>query len=344
MARTFNNLWRQFISFENIFHAYRAASGGKWELEFYAELEIKIITLINELQWEMYKPRPYRSFYVYEPKKRLISAPAFRDRVVHHAITQVASPLFENKFIGETFACIVGRGTHQAAALARKHAKQARRNWGNFYILKCDIASFFPSIDHAILESIICKTIYDKRLFKLISVVIQSYESPERDGKGMPIGALTSQLFANVYLDLLDHYVKEICRVKYYIRYMDDFIILHNDKNYLHELLGKIENYLHDNLKLNLNPKTGVFPISQGIDFCGYRIWPAHVKPRKTTVKRAKKRLKKYAKLYRKNPVILDRAKASIQSFLGHMKHCSGYKTTVSLFEKIVFKNRDLQS
>jgi retron-type reverse transcriptase len=150
MARTFNNLWRQFITFENIFHAYRRAGHGKWEPEFYAELEIKIITLINELQWGMYKPEPYRQFYIYEPKKRLISAPSFRDRVVHHAITQIIAPLVENKFIAETFACIVGRGTHKAAALAWKSAKQARRNWGNFYILKCDISNFFLSIDHAI--------------------------------------------------------------------------------------------------------------------------------------------------------------------------------------------------
>jgi hypothetical protein len=171
--------------------------------------------------------------------------------------------------------------------------------------------------------------------------VIQSYDSPEQDGKGMPIGALTSQLFANIYLDPLDHFIKEICRVKYYIRYMDDFFILSNDKGYLHELLFKIENYLRDNLKLNLNPKTGIFPISHSIYFCGYRIWPTHIKPRKATVKRAKKRLKKYAKVYQKNPAILEHAKASIQSFLGYMKHCNGYNTTISLLKKIVFKNKE---
>jgi retron-type reverse transcriptase len=278
---------------------------------------------------------------VREPKKRLISAPAFRDRVVHHAITQVIAPLFENKFIGETFACIVNRGTHRAAELAWRYAKQARRQWGNYYILKCDISSFFLSIDQDILKSLIKKTIYDKKLYHLIAIVIQSYESPEQDGKGMPIGALTSQLFANIYLDPLDHFIKEICRIKYYIRYMDDFFILSNNKEYLRELLFKIENYLRDNLKLNLNPKTGIFPISHSIDFCGYRIWPTHIKPRKTTVKRAKKRLKKYAKVYQKNPTILEHAKASIQSFLGYMKHCNGYKTTISLLEKIVFKNKE---
>jgi hypothetical protein len=140
----------------------------------------------------------------------------------------------------------------------------------------------------------IARIISDKKLLWLINKIIQSHESTEQDGKGIPIGALTSQLFANVYLDPLDLFIKEVCREKYYLRYMDDFIILHNDKTHLFELLCKIENFLHDNLKLNLNPHTGIFPGKHGINFCGYRIWPTHIKPRKSTVKRARKRLKKF--------------------------------------------------
>jgi retron-type reverse transcriptase len=287
----------------------------------------------------MYKPEPYRQFYVYEPKRRLIAAPSFRDRVVHHAVVQVIGPLFENRFITETFACIVGRGTHAAARRTVQYARSARRAWGGYYILKCDIARYFPSIDHDILKRIIARVVSDKHLLRLIYTIIQSYESAEQDGKGIPIGALTSQLFANVYLDSLDHYIKEVCREKYYIRYMDDFIILHKDKAHLHEVLGKIENFLHNTLKLNLNPKTGIFPGKHGINFCGYRIWPSHVKPRKTTVKRAKRRLKKYARQYQVDPSILKHACASIQSYLGYIKHCSGYTTTKALLEKIVFTN-----
>jgi hypothetical protein len=119
---------------------------------------------------------------------------------------------------------------------------------------------------------------------------------------------------------------------------MDDFIILHNDKQYLWELLGKIENYLRDKLKLNLNPKTGIFPGKNGIDFCGYRVWPTHIKPRKSTVKRAKRRLGKFSKVYQGNPHILEHAKMSIMSFFGYIKHCSGYKTTLSVLRKAVFK------
>jgi retron-type reverse transcriptase len=343
MARSFNDLWERFIDFENIYHAFRAASTGKryrWEsLKFSAELETEIITLINNLIWDMYELEPYRQFFVFEPKQRLIAAPSFRDRVVHHAIVQIIGPIFENRFIAETFACITGRGTHAAVARTVKYARAARRAWESYYILKCDISRFFPSVDHDILKRIITRTISDKRLLRLIYIIIQSYESAGQDGKGIPIGALTSQLFANVYLDPLDHYIKEVCKEKYYIRYMDDFVILHKDKARLHELLCKIENFLHDTLKLNLNPKTGIFPGKHGIDFCGYRIWPTHTKPRKTTIKRAKRRLKKYARQYQADPAILEHARASIQSYLGYIKHCSGYKTTISLLEKIIFKN-----
>ena len=191
---------------------------------------------------------------------------------------------------------------------------------------------------HDTLKRIIGRTIRDKKVLQLIDNIIRSYESPEQDGRGIPIGALTSQIFANIYLDQLDHYLKEVCQVTYYARYMDDFVILHKDKKVLQQLLCKIEDYLHDNLLLNLNPKTGIFPGKQGIDFCGYRIWPTHVKPRKSTVKRAKKRIKKMALQYSTNPAILEHAKASLNSFLGYIKHCSGRKTTLSILKAAAFK------
>jgi retron-type reverse transcriptase len=342
MPKSFNNLWDSFISFENIFHAFRAASKGKryrWEsLYFSVDLEIEIITLINNLIWGMYKPKPYRKFYINEPKKRLIAAPAFEDRVVHHALVQIIEPIFQNRFITETYACISGRGTHAAMNHIKKCTRVARGKWGTYYVLKCDISRYFPSIDHDILKKIISRVIFDKKLLRLIYKIIQSYESSEQDGKGIPIGALTSQLFANIYLDQLDHFIKEKCRIKLYARYMDDFVILHNDKKYLFELMGKIENFLHDELKLNLNPKTGIFPGVHGVNFCGYIIWPTHIKPRKETVKRAKKRFKKYGKMYKDDPSILDHAKASLQSFLGYIIHCNGYRTTISVLEKLIFR------
>jgi retron-type reverse transcriptase len=340
MARTFNNLWNGVIDFENLYRAYRAAKKGKRyryeSLEFKRELEENLIILQNELIWKTYKPLPLRQFYVYEPKQRLISAPAFRDRVVHHSLCSVIEPIFESKFINETFACRVGRGTHVAMRHISKCARIANRLWGNYYVLKCDIHKYFPSIDHNVLKRILRRAIRDRHVLNLINTIIDSFEM---EGKGIPIGALTSQLFANAYLDPLDHFIKEKCRIKYYARYMDDFVIIHHDKSYLRDLMGEINNFVKDRLNLALNPKSGIFPGKHGIDFCGYRIWPSHIKARKSTLKRAKRRLRKMAVMYRANPGILQHAHDSIQSFLGYIKHCSGWRSAKSILESIVFQH-----
>jgi retron-type reverse transcriptase len=338
MAKTYNNLWSTVIDFEHLYHAYRIARRGKRyryeSLDFVEDLEANLITLQNELIWNTYKPLPLRQFYVFEPKKRLISAPMFRDRIVHHSLVSAIEPLFEKKFIKETFACIAGRGTHAAMRRALHYARLAKRWRGSYYVLKCDIHKFFPSINHDILKRILRKTIWDKKLLNLIDIIIDSYEA---DGRGIPIGSLTSQLFANVTLDPLDHFIKDERRVKLYARYMDDFIIIHHDKAYLKELKDDIEHFLLGKLDLKLNPKTNIFHERQGIDFCGYRIWPTHVLPRKSTIKRAKRRLRRFMRVYRDNPGILKHASDSIQSFLGYIRHCSGWKTTRSLLNSIVF-------
>jgi retron-type reverse transcriptase len=342
MPKSFSRLWERIIDFENLYHAFREASTGKryhWEsLKFKNNLEENLITLQNELIWDMYKSEPYRQFIIKDPKQRLISAPTFRDRVVHHALCQIIEPIFENRMIYETFACRCGKGTRAAVYHTQKCARSAQRKWGEYYVLKCDIKSFFPTVDHDILMEIMRRHISDKKTMNLIGVIIRSYESPYQDGKGISIGALTSQLSANIVLSPFDHWMKADNHIQFYARYMDNFIILHKDKQYLWELLCKIEDYIHDELKLNLNPKTGIFPGKHGIDFCGYRIWPIHIKPRKSTVKRAKKRLKKMVLKYKTNPAILEHAKASLNSFLGYIKHCSGRRTTLSVLKAAVFK------
>jgi retron-type reverse transcriptase len=342
MANTVNGLWDRFIDFENIYHGYHAAARGKRYrdevLSFKANLEDNLFSVIKDLREDAYAPLPLRQFYITDPKKRLISAPAFRDRIVHHALCQVIEPVFEKRFVAESFACRVGRGTHAAMRHIFKCAQLAKRRWGDYYVLKGDVHKFFPSINHGVLKQTIRRAIRDKRLLHIIDIIIQSYESADQDGVGIPIGALTSQLFANISLDPLDHFLKESRGVKYYGRYMDDFVILHRDKTFLHELLGEIEAFLHDGLALSLNPKTEIFPGKHGIDFCGYRVWPTHIKPRKRTVKRAKRRLRKLAAVYRDKPKILEHAKASIQSFFGYIRHCSGRRTARSVMEKAVFK------
>lgn len=339
MARTVNSIWDKVIDFGNLYFAYRAAGHGKRyrreALCFSKDLEENLIILQNELIWEMYKPIPFRQFCVFEPKRRLISAPAFRDRVVHHALVQIIEPYFERRFISESFACRKGLGTHAAMKHVVQCCRAAKRRWGSYYVLKCDIHKFFPSINHDVLKRAIRRTISDPKVIHLLNIIIDSFEPA---GRGIPIGALTSQLLANVYLDQLDHFIKDECGVKYYARYVDDFLIIHNEKKYLKEMLIKIDIFVSEKLDVSLNPKTGIFPGRHGIDFCGYRIWPAYVKPRKATIKRAKRRFKKMAKTYQKSPKILERAHQSIQSFLGYIHYCSGYKTTESVLKRAVFK------
>jgi retron-type reverse transcriptase len=326
-----------------MYRACHAASLGKRYrdevLRFNYRREEHIVELINHLAWDMYQPLPFREFLITDPKPRMISAPAFRDRVVHHALIQVIEPIVGNRFVKETFACRVGKGTHAAMRHIAWCARIAKREWGTYYVLKCDIHKFFQTIDHNVLKGIIRRSIRDTKVLNLIDIIINSHDSGVA-GKGIPIGALTSQLFANAVLDPLDHELKEECRVRYYARYMDDFMILHHDKAYLKELLEHIKSFLGE-LELTLNPKTGIFPGKHGIDFCGYRIWPTHIKPRKSTVKRAKRRLKKMARDYRTDPSVLEHAKASLNSFLGYIMHCSGFETTKSLLERIVFKRSD---
>jgi retron-type reverse transcriptase len=341
MPHTANNLWEKLVDFENVYRAYHDAAKGKRYhneiLNFRNNFEDNLLTIIQDLNEGTYKTLSLRQFYIREPKLRLISAPSFRDRIVHHSLVQIIEPLFERRFIDETFACRRGRGTHAGVRHVFHCAQLAKRKWGRYYVLKCDVTKFFPNINHDVLKQIIRRTIRDRRILLLIDTIIDSYSTEGMDGVGIPIGTLTSQLMANVTLDPLDHHIKEM-GVKYYARYMDDFVILHWDKNFLRGAWENIEQFLNEKLALKLNPKTHIFPGKHGIDYCGYRIWPTHIKPRKSTIKRAKKRLKKFSKVYQENPHILEHAKMSIMSFFGYIKHCSGYKTTLSVLKKAVFK------
>ena len=299
MPKTFNSIWEKIISFENLYYAYKQARRSKRfqseVLEFSFRLEENLIILQNELMWKTWEPSSWREFKVYDPKPRQINAPAFRDRVVHHALCRIIEPLFEPRFIYDSYACRVGKGTHAAMYRVRDFLRRIKRNHSKVYILKADISQYFPSVDHERLKKIIRRTIRDKNVLWLIDTII---DYGGEDGRGIPIGALTSQLFANVYLDTLDHFVKDELGIKFYVRYMDDFVILHWDKTHLKEVRNLIEEFLFKHLSLQLNPKTQIFPYKQGVDFCGYRIWPTHVLPRKRTVKRARRRFKALARLY----------------------------------------------
>jgi len=269
--KRYSNLFAKIIYFDNLYFAYIKARLSKRYrfdvLKFTNNLEIELIQIQNELLNRSYKTGGYKTFKIHDPKERDIFALPFKDRVVHHALVNIIEPIFDKIFIYDNYACRKGKGTHSGLLRTKKFLKYFSPN---DYFLKCDIRKYFPSVNKEILKQLIRRKIKCRDTLWLVDEVIDSSKD------GLPIGNLTSQLFANLYLNPLDHYLKEILRIRYYVRYMDDFIVFANNKSDLGEILKKIKDFLNI-YKLELNSKTGIAKIKQGIDFLGYRIWPTHI-------------------------------------------------------------------
>jgi RNA-directed DNA polymerase len=275
--KRFGNLFQGVCSFQALAAAaFRAARGKKKKLRvaaFLMDLENEVIELEAQLRAGTYRPRPYRTFTVKDPKVRRICAADFRDRVVHHAVCGVLEPIWERGFINDTYACRTGRGTHRAVAKAQRHCRQ----YGFF--LKLDVRKFFDSVDHDILKTMLRGKVKDPDLLWLLDVFIDHPVPWTRPGKGIPIGNLTSQHFANLYLSGLDHMIKEQLRIRGYIRYMDDMVLFADKKSTLWEAARRIEAYLEE--KLRLTVKTGSLyaaPVRQGLSFLGFRVFPGTVR------------------------------------------------------------------
>ena len=253
----------------------------------------------------------------------MIQAPPFEDRVVHHALVSIIKPHLENKFIYDSYACRLNKGTHKATFRLQQFLRESKCN----YVLKADIQKYFPSINNVILLDILRNSIKDKHVLWLCATILDTF--------GLQVGALTSQLGANVYLNELDHEIKDELSIPYYLRYMDDFIILGKNKDELWGYYTYIKKYLMENLHLTLNRKTDVFPVSKGIDFCGYRTWSTHILPRKKTLKRAKRKFKKMSDLYSQNIIDKDYVESRLNSFLGYVKHCDAWDSTTSVLSEL---------
>lgn len=332
MPKTYNNLFNKIISYENLYLAYLDAKKHKKlkaeVLEFGINAESKLMDIHNRLKAGTWQPGHYREFLAKtEVKRRVIHAPDFADRVVHMAVYRVIMPLFEKKYIHDSYACRIGKGTWKATQRLQYFLRVAKRQNQRVYVLKCDISKYYPSIYKPELMAEIARTIRDKHLLKLLESIYYDFNNNQR---GIPIGTVTSQLAANIMLNKLDHFVKECIGAKYYLRYMDDFIIIHSDKNRLKEILRDIEWFVSAVLKLRLNPKTGIFPDSQGVDFAGYRTWATHIKPRKRNVKAAKIRFKTLAWHLKHGRITKEAIERRKASFEGYMCHCAGYRTTLS--------------
>lgn len=351
MSKYIKNIYSEICSYENLHKAYLNARKAKRfrdeVLRFTNSLEENLMDLQNELTNHTYKVGRYREFYIYEPKQRLIMALPFRDRVVQWAIYQVLFPIFAKTFINDSFACIPGRGTHSAVKRLSYWLHQVDRKPEKYYYLKLDISKYFYRIDHAMLLEILGRKIKDKELLQLLEEIIRckdtSFGLPlgtkleeitERlPDKGMPIGNLTSQMFANLYLNELDQYCKRELHIRYYVRYMDDIIILAEDKKRLHEIKELIDTFLQGRLKLNLNQKTAIRPISLGIEFVGYKLWPTHVKLKKASALKMKRRLKQVQELYKDGKLEFDKVNSTVQSYFGILKHCNSYRLKSKIFD-----------
>lgn len=325
-------LFQKIISFENLHQAYLNARRCKRYrgpmLKFGYRLEKNLLSLQFELANKTYKHGEYREFIVTDSKKRVIRAAPFRDRVAHNALCNIIEPILDKGFIYDSYACRIGKGTHTAVKRLEEFLRSAKGIFpdSRIYCFKCDISKYFDNVDHETLLSILRRKIDDPDVLWLAREIIQS------NPRGIPIGNLTSQLFANTYLNELDHYVKRILRERYYIRYMDDFLILGPDKKRLIESKDKIRAFLRDNLKLDLHPKkTNIFPADKGIDFLGYVIKSGERFLRKPTVKRFVKRQTRNWKIVTFNKGDIVSLRNSYLSFRGYAKFADSYRLMVKL-------------
>lgn len=318
MCKTIKCEFDKCLTFEKLLSAHNRASKGKKLKDeiiiFEMDLETNLIRLMKDIKYKKYKVGSYREFVIYEPKKRIIKSLPYRDRIIHQwYIEEFIKPFMIKRFISDTYACLDNRGTLSSAKKTQKYMRKMQKKYGNYYVLQCDIKKFFYSIDKKILLSILNRIISDKKLMEFTKIILD-------DGTdiGIPIGNYTSQYFANIYLNELDHFIKEKLRVKYYIRYMDDFVLLVKNKNEAKYLFHKISLFLKNNLNLELNQKSRYYPSSIGIDFCGYRIFETHLLLRKRFKKKVKKTLKKWKNSESLNPNKLLLSWNSIKAHAGH--------------------------
>ena len=350
------NVYDRIFSMENLYLAYENAIKGRRYnrdvLKFNANLWENLKSLQDRILSGNYKIERYYIVYVYEPKKRMIMSINFEHRIVQWAIYRVINPLLVNGYIKDSYGCIKGRGPVQAMKRAKYWIEKIGRKSGKWYYLKIDISKYFYRISHRVLKKILRKKIKDYKLMDMIDSIIDCDHTPfglppgKSPGEvplenrlydvGMPIGNLLSQMFANAYLDTLDQYCKRILRIKYYIRYMDDIIIISDDKKLLNEWKARIKEFVEAELELNLNNKTCIRPLSQGMEFVGYRIWKNRVVLRKSTSLKARRKLKKARELYRIGKLTLEKTTQIFMSYVGRLVHTDCRKLRKVIYEEMI--------
>jgi RNA-directed DNA polymerase len=334
LFRPLNQLFDQLTTWDNLLLAYRRASRGKRGrpnvAAFEYRLEDNLYRLQAELQSQSYAPSTYHSFFIHDPKHRLISAALFRDRVVHHALCNLIEPLFERSFIEDSYANRLGKGTHRARARCQQFARCFT------YVLQLDMRQFFPSVDHAILRDLLAQKITDERVLWLIDTILFSgkdiltgqYEMVYFPGddllaagrhRGLPIGNLTSQFWANVYLNRLDQFIKRRLRCKGYVRYVDDLLLFADDKKSMWAWHEAIVAQLAG-LRLTIHPGAHPRPVSEGIPFLGFVIYPDRIRLKRRKGIAYRRKFRGLLRQYAAGEIELDRVNASVRGWVNHTR------------------------
>ncbi|MFZ1767686.1 MAG: reverse transcriptase domain-containing protein [Caldilinea sp.] len=353
MSKVYRHLFLRVCAWDNLMTAWRKACKGKRGQPPAATFELRagehLLEIQSELQAKSYRPDAYVSFYIHDPKHRLISAAPFRDRVVHHALCNVIEPLFERRFIHDSYANRPGKGTHAALDRSQRFARRYR------YVLQGDVAQFFPAIDHALLLETLGRVVVDPDVLCLCAAILASgrdvlageYDLHYFPGddllaalrpRGLPIGNLTSQFWANVYLDRLDHFVKRELKCPAYLRYVDDFLLFADDKPTLWAWRRAIIDYLAG-LRLTLHEaRCHPQPVTEGIPFLGFVVYPDHrlLKRRKGIAYR--RRLRVLVGDYRARRIPLARVTASVQGWVNHARYADTYGLRKALLRQALAK------
>lgn len=334
------------ISPESLFSAWDTFRKDKQQkkdvLRFEWNLEENIFKLHRDLFHKWYKHGAYSSFHLQDPKQRHIHKATVRDRILHHAVFTALNPIFESSFIPHSFSCRVGKGTHKGVDTLNRMARSVSgNNRKPCFALKCDIKKFFATVDHQVLLGIIRKRVKDEDVLWLLKEIIGSFASEYStlfERKGLPIGNLTSQLFANVYLNEFDQFVKNKLKVKNYLRYTDDFVIVADNKSYLENIISSISTFLHKRLCLTLHPKKiTIHKFHQGIDFLGYITLPHYRLLRTKTKMRIFRKLRCRIDEYKNGKISQQTLDQSLQSYLGVLSHANAYKLRQELLNQFWF-------
>ncbi|HPA25587.1 MAG TPA: reverse transcriptase/maturase family protein [bacterium] len=323
--RRVDHIFDYIISVENLLSAWQEFLRGKRERQdvknFSIALSDNILNLHRELISKTYQHGSYESFKINDPKPRDIHKANVRDRLLHHAIYRVLYPYFDPKFIFDSYSCRLGKGTHRALNRFREFERKAsHNNTGTAWILKGDIRKFFANINHGILLGILRRKIPDENIIWLLEKIINSFHAGNNPDIGLPLGNLTSQLLVNIYMNEFDHFIKQDLKITCYIRYADDFVIFHESKKYLENILPIISSFLKNYLKLSLHPdKVFVKTIASGMDFLGWANFPHHRVLRTASKKRMLKNLKE----------------KSLTSYSGLLSYGDTYKLQQKIIERL---------